>query len=820
MMRWLLLLAACSHSASTRTVHVPLTPHVVHLDNGLTAILVPDRTAEQAQISTIVRVGFADDTTPGIAHLAAHLSYVPTTEGLTRWDRLDKFASSIGAQPSLTRTTFDARFAPSHLGDVLQLEAQRLSVPCDAATTTWLDRERGQVAGEVRADVNAKLQRDTLHAIFADADPRARAFDATPESVMAIPQDQTCAFIARYYVPANATIVVWGPYEPAGFEATLRAQLAAVPAGTANPRTDRATISLGTQSEITTDVAAPTLAIAYQLPTDAKSQELMKFALELLAVKTQGHLVATDDLMMLWYTPAEGALAKLTAAVESGLVDPKDFESVRTRRATERLLWLDAHSTRLTEIAASQELDAPFAALSELTSRGLAQYVVSHLGLVHARVVKMTPNGKSLYPNTFGPHGHELRGPSNYVDAPAPAAIASETVAAARTLKLANGMTVVMMPTSSVPVVRLELAFFAGAADETGERTGAAYIAAGALEEAVARVHPETSWVAGLRSSKAEIEMTSVILQAPSVDADLLLEHLDAVQAPLLAVDQQKRRDEMAAWPTRPETRQLETLFAAIFGADHPYGQRSRTPSTAVTPEAVAAFARSFFQPNNAELVITGGFDPAALEPVIHRVFDGWQGHATLPAPVPMHMAPTAFASEDGPSVALEVDWQGAPIDERYEARELLAYLLSSETGTRVDYNQFRQGGLYRLSASYDPRSADLQVGETLSRIVKLASAPENVSFRVSKKHLVRWFVDSGSSVDSWSHLVLLAAQNGRDTHWLADSAKRYAAVTYADLAALIREEMMTGRLVITLRGPRAVVDAIYAALGSRPIWM
>ena len=826
-----------------RQLHIALTPRVYHLANGLTAILVQDPTADLTSMRVQENVGAVDDPVdhPGLAHLAAHLSYATLDGKLTRWDQLDRIGTNIEIAPMAKETAFVARFDMARLPDALKIEASRLAVHCDAGTPRWFPWLRRQVSAEVRSSSNWLVDREYQHAAFAPLDPQFRRYDAKPESIEAISQDDACAFLDRYYVPANATVVVSGPIDAATFEHAIKAILEPVAGGTANVRvTSARAATAGTDTTISADVNEPELGIAYTLPADRAQRTVMTFALELLAVKVDaGSIFVDEDLATLWFPEhvldAASALSKIKAALQTGLVDPTEFEATRTRRVTELLGRLDSQPTRLGTVAESVDLDAPFKALDQVSSQGFEQFVAAHLDLGHARIFRMQPNGarEKWRPIVVGSVGHALIGPSSFVADVLPEVVpkTSRVLANSRTLKLANGMTVILMPTSPIPIIDIRLVFNVGTAAEPETHRGTASLAVSAIDEMAARTHTDTRWAVGTHSSGADFDSSDVVLRGPALDSDLLIGQFDGLAHERFQLaDFKKGRDELAKSVHSPMQHlwdQSATLRATTFGSNHPYGRvkdAGQADIDGFDEKVVQEFFTKFLQPNNATVIVTGGFEPDAIEPIIHHTFDGWAGKGEATPVQAAHITAIAYAVDEArPTVAFHVTWQGGLMDDHYEARWLLAGVMgviSADFHGR--YVQHRQGGTYELGGVFDPATAPKQIAGILSALPTVAAGGPNYTyaFETARQRQARWMAGEMGSAATWGSWLVFGLENGRDPAWLAGMAKRAAAVTFSDIAQLVRTELTLDRANIMVSGPHDAVAATYAALGITPTWL
>lgn len=805
--------AAPSPKPVDRTVHVALTPQMFHLRNGLTAMLVPDPDAELAGILTQVHAGAIDDPTPGVARLAAYHSYAPTVNGATRWDQLARHASSIDARPAPRETQFTARFDPSRLAEVLRIEAGRLSAHCDAHSATYFPQARDRVVGEIRDLVNWTLEREFRHATFPTGDPRATVYDATSESVAAITEAQVCAFEDRYYVPANTTLVVSGRFARADFEQALDAAFGELAPGVGNERPADAPIARGTDATIAADVDKPSTAVTYVLPRQPIEHERLICAIKLAATVIDPARIAwDDDTVTLWFGDDLDGAAKVKALA----VDAKVFEETRMLRVTELLDRLDNLHARLPTVAEQPILETPFAALAKVTERD----ITAALDLANARVLRLTPSGKRWRPAMVGAPGHEFRGVSAFVDEPSTdfEPHPSHVLAHARTLSLPNGMTVALVPTSPIPLVHIALAFSVGSSSDPAGQPGTAEIAISALDRALARIHP----FAGIHNSSNDGDTSVVTLRGPTIDVDQLLAQFTAIGAPRLAVDQQFMRERISRLP--PPRAQVRPLVEALFGADHPYAHAA-PPSARMDAAAIDAFAKRYLQPNNATLVITGGFDPATVEPLVRTAFAGWSGTGEVPKLVSPHPTGTAFAIDDPTGgVAIHISWIAPDSDVGDEAREILADDLAAISGeTTASFSRGSQAGVYNLSAHVAAADGPRMLVKMLAGVVDAGKGKptDRKTFERERVRYARYLADFGTSAIAWQHGVLGALRSGHDLAWLANRNQRAAATNYDEMGRLVKDELLApGRMVLGVSGPHDAVTATYAELGIVPTWL
>ena len=190
------------------------------LANGMTLIVKPDRRAPTAVHMVWVRVGSMDevDGTSGVAHVLEHMLFKGTRElGPGEFSR--RVAALGGRDNAFTGrdfTGYHQQIPASRLEDVMRLEADRF------ANNQWSDdefrRELEVVKEERRLRTEDSPRARLFEAMYATAylaSPYRRPIIGWMNDLDAMTPDDARAFYRRWYVPANAAVVVAGDVEPA-----------------------------------------------------------------------------------------------------------------------------------------------------------------------------------------------------------------------------------------------------------------------------------------------------------------------------------------------------------------------------------------------------------------------------------------------------------------------------------------------------------------------------------------------------------------------------------------------------------------------------
>jgi len=190
------------------------------LANGMTLIVQPDRRAPTAVHMVWLRVGSMDevDGASGVAHVLEHMLFkgTKTLQAGEFSRRVAALGGRENAFTSLDYTGYFQQIPATRLEDVMKLEADRF------ANNRWPDAEftkEIEVVKEerrLRTEDNPRaLLYETLMATAYTASPYRRPIVGWMSDLDAMTPADARDFYQKWYVPANAVIVVVGDVEPA-----------------------------------------------------------------------------------------------------------------------------------------------------------------------------------------------------------------------------------------------------------------------------------------------------------------------------------------------------------------------------------------------------------------------------------------------------------------------------------------------------------------------------------------------------------------------------------------------------------------------------
>ena len=240
---------------------------------------------------------------------------------------------------------------------------------------------------------------------------------------------------------------------------------------------------------------------------------------------------------------------------------------------------------------------------------------------------------------------------------PAPGVLQPFSAPAIAERRLANGMRVVVARSTDLPLAAINLVFGGGSAADPAARPGVASMMTTLVDNgAGGMTAPELA--ARIESLGAQIgattnqDGTTAFAAAPVSNIDAagrLLRQI--VSAPAFAPEELERERRRALDRLRVNMRDPSFVstavgFRALYGAA-PYGAPvGGTPASlaALTRDEVAAYHRSWWRPDNATMVITGGLDAEAGFALAERLFGDWAAPAEAMPPLPANRAGTASA--------------------------------------------------------------------------------------------------------------------------------------------------------------------------------
>lgn len=219
-------------------------PQQFTLANGLTLIVKPDRRAPTAVHMLYVRVGAMDevDGTSGVAHVLEHMLFKGTKT--TKPGEFSRLVAALGGRENAftTRdmTGYFQQIPANRLEDVVRLEADRF------VHNQWADDEFKRELEVVKEERRSRTEDspraqlfEQLSAVVYQASPYRRPVVGWMSDLEAMTPEDARAFYRRWYVPANAAVIVAGDVDPAQVKRLVEKHYGSIPARPVPPRKPR-----------------------------------------------------------------------------------------------------------------------------------------------------------------------------------------------------------------------------------------------------------------------------------------------------------------------------------------------------------------------------------------------------------------------------------------------------------------------------------------------------------------------------------------------------------------------------------------------------
>jgi zinc protease len=230
-----LALQAQSPAVQAQAVKPAAQAHTYTLANGMTLWVKPDRRAPTAVHMLWVRVGSMDevDGTSGVAHVLEHMLFkgTPTLAAGEFSRRVAALGGRENAFTSKDYTGYFQQIPAQQLEAVMRLEADRF------ANNQWPDAEFAkelEVVKEerrMRTEDNPRaLLHEKLAATALSASPYRRPIVGWMSDLEAMTAQDARDFYRRWYVPANAVVVVAGDVDPLQVKALAEKHYGPIPA--------------------------------------------------------------------------------------------------------------------------------------------------------------------------------------------------------------------------------------------------------------------------------------------------------------------------------------------------------------------------------------------------------------------------------------------------------------------------------------------------------------------------------------------------------------------------------------------------------------
>ncbi len=402
--------------------------------------------------------------------------------------------------------------------------------------------------------------------------------------------------------------------------------------------------------------------------------------------------------------------------------------------------------------------------------------------------------------------------------------------------KLKNGLTVIMHPDSSTPIVAVNVFYHVGSKNEAPGRTGFAHLFEHmmfqgsknyvdgwrAVDELGGNVNGTTDED---RTFYYEVVPSNFLERTLYMESDRMGNLLDAISQEKLDnqrdVVKNERRQRVDNVPYGTTS---ERIGEIMYPKGHPYNWSvigSMEDLSAASLDDVKAFFRQYYAPNNAVLVLAGDYNEKQAKQWVEKYFGAIAKGADITRPTPAQPKLDGeirkVYEEVVPLPRMSMVWHGVPQYAPDEAPlDMLASILSSGRGSRLQsslvygkeiaQNIFASdgtneiAGLFEISSTAKPgKSLDDIEKEVNAQIEMLKKEPPTADEMARALNIressaifgLQTVFGKGSQMSSYAGFL-------NKTDYFQADLDRYRKVTAADVQRVAKQYLGANRLIMS----------------------
>lgn len=886
-----LLIAACGESrmSDKKSVASDAIPNPVKnpvietfdLPNGLKVFMVVDKSAPLVAVDINYQVGSRNEKPgkTGFAHLFEHMMF----QGSKHYDDdyfkpLQDIGGQVNGATSTDRTRYWEIVPSAWLERALWLESDRMAYLLDAMTQERLDNQKSVVSNERRQNYDNRpygtVWEKMAAALYPPQHPYSWLTIGSLADINAATRDDVVDFFKTYYTPNNATMAIVGDIDIQATRDLVTRYFGAIPPGPAVSAVGHWPVRL--QSDIVLDikdrVQLPRTYITWPTVgyfdrdeagldvfgmilgggrTSRLYQELVykrQIAQDAMAGQRSSQIAGVFDIML---TPRPGvnpidleraALEVLDEMLKHGITD-EELSRARTSIASSFVRDME-------NIGGFGGLADRINAYYHMLGRpdGFADDLQRYLDLDRAQVTSSAArylSGGKVTAHVVPAGENSPTGPdvADRTALPGKGADRVFDLPDRQVFELDNGLQVVLVQQSRVPLVGFDLIVPGGNGLDPAGREGLASLTAAMLSEGCADMDSETfaKRVESLGATlNADADVDCWFVGGSSVTTtfgDLLDLAFKMVSAPTMAPEElERQRAERLTRLTQlldmPQYTAMVAAQRAIFG-DHPYGRPSAgTPASvrSITVDDVRKTWADWFQPKNAILIVVGDIDRETLQRYLGDTASGWKNDGDVPdahlqPPTPMSASVNVV---DMPGAQQSVIIVGGPGPGRRGADVATLNVLNSSIGgkfvsrlnlnlredkgytygARSIFDMHGAGGMFYASTSVATDVTGPAAAEIIRELTEIRSTrpvgPEELKY--SKDAIINGYSQRFSSIEKVASELLETYLYGLGADDIELYPSQVAAVTADDVTAAAIKYLVPDYLSITIAGDASKV--------------
>ncbi|MFW6114384.1 MAG: M16 family metallopeptidase [bacterium] len=657
-------------------VDIPFTKFV--LDNGLTLIVHEDDKAPIVAVNVWYHVGSKDEKPgrTGFAHLFEHLMFNGSEhfndDYFQLLERLG--ATDLNGTTSFDRTNYFQNVPKSALEPVLWAESDRMGHMLGAIDQDKLEEQRGVVINEKKEGLNQPYGK-VSELIFTNAFPTGHPYSWTPigsiEDLEAATLEDVKVWFNEKYGAANAVISIAGDVKAEAVKAKVEKYFGDVAPGPTVDRHEQWIAKREGKRRVVAQDRVPQammlkiwnipewgseqgdyLSLVGNILSTGKMSRLYKRLVydEQLAtsVSSFAHSLEIAGLFGVQVMARPGqSLDAIEQAIDEEMAKflskgptPDELERVKTQyvanfvRGIERIGGFGGKS----DILAKNEVYANDPGYYKVTLNRMKDATITQL---HEAAKRWLSSGQFVLEVHPFPEYQKMETDVDRSQIPETGEVPAATFPEFERVTLDNGMTLILCPRKSVPVVQMRLLVDAGYAADQTTLPGVAGMTMEMLDEGTKnrdslQISTELLGLGVNLSTGANTDQCYVTLntlkpnlrEALDIYADVILNP----QFPATELERQ-RKNQLASIQQEKSTPRMigyRVFPKLIYGEGHAYnipftGSGTEESVQRITADHLVDYHATWFKPNNATLVIVGDVGQEDIVPKIKNAFAAWK---------------------------------------------------------------------------------------------------------------------------------------------------------------------------------------------------
>ncbi|MCA9691241.1 MAG: insulinase family protein [Nannocystaceae bacterium] len=884
------------------------TGYLKVFDNGLKLFVVPDPNTRLVQLDVRQAVGTRDDPAgkSGMAHFVEHLMFQLPTAGAGSpkvMSELQRRSLGFNAYTSNDETHYMHTGTLDDLEAYFEYTALRLGYGCDVVSDEAFLREREVVRNEHRwrgEGVDIFVLDRVLELVFPEGHPYRRPVMGKDHELASITREDVCGFVGQHYNASQASVVVTGGVDPGAVLELAREHLERLPKrpAAARAKVGRPTLT-GQKVQIKAPVKKPTAIILFEEPRRFSRDYAAALAARTtmfmaIGVYTGGPTSFVDNaypaslggkLSPLFGVGVESKRAgQLDAAVDEVMTaitrgfspELKDkeyaaaYDPARQRVRLQVLSSIASVTSRADTFADYLEQPgapgfhgAELAALDELTAvraQEVGRYLFTR---ERAMIVEVIPDGSEDKPKAERASFDYTRGEEEALSLPddidpaeahrpLPLDALGAMILATSEGKFESGLRVMLVRSSQIPVMEVQVIVGAGEVDARAQPM-IATLAAGAYGLREGNRDAQTlmeyfNYAGGIYGWDVGALSTTFVSRGLSIYLDFIIAGVGerVVQAEYrtgaIEMWKQGRGEALRKTHGQQEAARINAFHTALYGPGHPHVREviaDRKALRSLSLADVERYRQTHYRASNTTVIVTGGFDIELAKAYIERFFGAPKlrdGRSTWLTPLADEARPTPPEPQPGAIRALtEIDKErvqttvtiGFPLAEvygpRHAALQVMAEMLDFEVGA-VRHTMGASYGVYGRLDDDRPQVAvggaldSARAGEGLAAIraaIQRLRDGEDFDrrFAFARRNVLRALIDVQSDPKALADQLARAVRNGRSYRYFDELTRDVANLTPAAVQAEIARVLDERRSVTLVQGPaEGVAGAVTGA--------